>query len=97
MMAAKIDRCYDYKDHLTVLDRTKIFNKEKSELLNEDPRKIKIWIKMAERMIRVHIREVKRISREKDMMEQYFKWHPPDIPTDCIEESAASGSTIHIG
>jgi hypothetical protein len=53
-MAAKIDRCYNYRDHLIVLDRIKIFTKEKSELLTKDPRQIKIWIKMAERMIRVH-------------------------------------------
>jgi hypothetical protein len=52
---------------------------------------------MAERMIRVHKWEVKRISREKDMMEQYFKWHPPDRTTVCIQASAASGSTIRIG
>jgi hypothetical protein len=96
-MEAKIERCYTYRDHLTVQDRSKIFPKEKAELLKEDPRQIKIWLKMAERIIRVHKREVAKTSREKEMMEQYFKWHPPDRTHNCIRKSAASGSTIQIG
>jgi hypothetical protein len=51
---------------------------------------------MAEHIVRVHKWEVKRYHREKAMMEQYFKWHPPDKTTDCIE-SAVTGSTIRIG
>jgi hypothetical protein len=77
-MEAKVARLYEYRNHLTILDRNRIFTKEKSELIIDDPRQIKTWIQMAERIIRVHKREVKRIHREKVMMEQYFKWHPPD-------------------
>jgi hypothetical protein len=95
-MEAKVERIYEYQTHLNILDRNKVFTKEKSELIKDDPRQIKTWIQMAERIIRVHKREVKRIHRKKTMMEQYFKWHPPDKTTVCTE-SAASGSTIRIG
>jgi hypothetical protein len=77
-MEAKVARLYEYRNHLNILDRNKIFTKEKSELIIDEPRQIKTWIQMEERIIRVHKREVKRIHREKVMMEQYFKWHPPD-------------------
>jgi hypothetical protein len=77
-MEAKVERLYEYRNHLNILDRNKLFTKEKSELIKDDPRQIKTWIQMAERIVKVHKWEVKRIHREKAMMEQYFKWHPPN-------------------
>jgi hypothetical protein len=52
---------------------------------------------MAEHITQIHKREVAKTSKEKEMMEQYFKWHPPDRTHNCIRQSAASGSTIQIG
>jgi hypothetical protein len=46
--------------------------------MKKDPRFIKAWLKLSERFIRTNKNEAKHHSQEKGMMEQYFKWHPPN-------------------
>jgi hypothetical protein len=96
-MEAKINRCYMMKDKLQIQDRGKVFVKEKDELLREDATTIKNWIKLAEKMIRISKREEKTARRAKAMMEQYFKWHPPDRKHSHTRNSMGSRSTIHVG
>jgi hypothetical protein len=96
-MEAKIHRCYLMKEKINFQDRARIFAKEEEELLREDPTTIKNWLKIAEKMIRITKREAKASAREKNMMEQYFKWHPPDRTTHHASNSMGSGSTIHVG
>jgi ribonuclease HI len=96
-LMAKIERCYSFKDRVKAQDRNKIFTKEKAELLQEQPNVIKNWIRMAENLIRIHRRENKQANNRNQMMEQYFKWHPPDSIEDHISNDVESGSTIHVG
>jgi hypothetical protein len=96
-MEAKINRCYMMKDKLRIQDRGKVFVKEKDELLREDATTIKNWLTLAEKMIRISKREEKTARRAKAMMEQYFKWHPPDRNHSHTRNSMGSGSTIHVG
>jgi hypothetical protein len=96
-MEAKIHRCYRMKDMLRFQDRERLFTKNEEELLREDPTTVKNWLKIAEKMIRITRRETKARTREKNMMEQYFKWHPPDRTSHHASNSVGSGSTIHVG
>jgi hypothetical protein len=96
-LEAKLDQCYSYRDRMPITDRARIFTKEKESILQEDEKHIKTWIKMAERMIQVTKREDKRHRHEATMMEQYFKWHPPDSKHSCSHPRTGSGSTIHVG
>jgi hypothetical protein len=96
-MEAKITRCYQHKDKLRIQDRVKIFTKEQDELLQEDSVLIKNWLRIAEKAIRISKQEARAVQREKSMMEQYFKWHPPDRMGRHTRNSMGSGSTIHVG
>jgi hypothetical protein len=96
-LEAKIHRCYMMKDKLQHQDRERIFDKGESELLREAPTTIMNWLKIAEKMIWISKRETKARQREKNMMEQYFKWHPPDRALNHASNSMGSGSTIHVG
>jgi hypothetical protein len=73
----KVESCYQYEEKLSITDRQRIFYKDREELRNEDHRFIKAWQKVARRIIRVSKLECAKQYREKTMMEQYFKWHPP--------------------
>jgi hypothetical protein len=46
--------------------------------MEDDPRTIKTWVKIAERIIRTSKKEHRRQKGQREMMEQYFKWHPPE-------------------
>jgi hypothetical protein len=73
----QVENCYKHEEKLSVTDRQKIFYKDIEELRSEDHRFIKAWLKIARRIIRVSKLENAKQYREKIMMEQYFKWHPP--------------------
>jgi hypothetical protein len=96
-LEAKIKRCFDYKDKLKASDRQKIFDKSKEELMQEHPTTIRNWIKMVESVIQVDRREKNKRTKGNAMMEQYFKWHPPDKVASRVSNNAESGSTIHVG
>jgi hypothetical protein len=96
-MEAKIHRCYLMKEKLRLQDQERLFAKEEEDLLQEDPTTVKNWLTIAEKMIRITKRETKARTREKNMMEQYFKWHPPDRTLHHASNSMGSGSTIHVG
>jgi hypothetical protein len=73
----QVENCYKHEEKLSVTDRQKIFYKDIEELRSEDHRFIKAWLKIARRIIRVSKLKNAKQYREKIMMEQYFKWHPP--------------------
>jgi hypothetical protein len=64
-LEAKLNRCYAHLDRMSAANRDRIFTKDKAEILQEDEKYIKTWIKMAERMIRVSKREEKHHVNEK--------------------------------
>jgi hypothetical protein len=74
----KVRYCYEQQYIMPIDDWRRLFQKTKDEKLREDPRNIQAWIWMAEKIIRTNKRENKRIMGQKKMMEQYFKWNPPD-------------------
>jgi hypothetical protein len=87
-LEARIDRCYTFHDELMLQDRSKIFYKSKEELLQEDPRYITAWLRISERIIRIHRKEKKKTTKERTMMEQYFKWHPPERSGKKVKPTA---------
>jgi hypothetical protein len=80
-LRTKVDRYYQYAEKLTVTDRQKLFQKEKEELISEDPRYINAWLKLAARIIRASKRETSKLMyREQTLMEKFFNWNPVNRP-----------------
>jgi ribonuclease HI len=75
-LAERVARCYEYQDHLQISDREKIFTRDKNQLMKEEPRFIKAWIKIAEGIIKIAKNEKNKQSQERNMMETYFQWQP---------------------
>jgi hypothetical protein len=75
-LLARVDKCYEHKDRLQYNDRNKLFTRDKEVLMTEDPRHIKAWLRLSERIIRVSKREENTQRFAKTMMEQYFTWKP---------------------
>jgi hypothetical protein len=50
-LEARVARCYEFEYKLRVEDRTKIFYKTQDEILQEDARYVRAWIKLCERII----------------------------------------------
>jgi hypothetical protein len=64
-LEAKIELCYAHLDRMSATNQDHIFIKDKAEILQEDKKYIKTWIRMAEQKIRVSKREEKRHINEK--------------------------------
>jgi hypothetical protein len=79
-LIARVNKCYEHKDKLQFHDRSKLFSKEKENLMNDDSKYIKSWLRLSERIIRVSKREESTQLFEKTMMEQYFTWKPAKKP-----------------
>lgn len=75
-LETRVSRCYEYQYKLRVVDREKIFHKPQEELLREDARYIKAWIKLCERIIRAYKKETEETTSKGRFMENYFKWKP---------------------
>jgi hypothetical protein len=73
----QVESCHQHEEKLSITDRQRIFYKDIEELRTEDHQFIKAWLKITRRIIRVSKLEFAKQYREKTMMEQYFKWHPP--------------------
>jgi hypothetical protein len=74
----KVYDCYDWENKLPIDDRRRIFQTSKEEKLKEDPRNIKTWIRLANRIIQTNKHELKKEQGQRKLMENYFKWNPPD-------------------
>jgi hypothetical protein len=75
----RVQRCYDFKSQLRHTDQQKLFKLEHTEMMQEDPQKIKAWTRVAERIIKTSKREQEQTTNQQGkFMEQYFKWHPPE-------------------
>jgi hypothetical protein len=64
-LAARLERCYQYQSQLRAQDRNKIFYKTIDEIKQEDPRLIQSWLKLCERLIRIHKKEAKKPNKMK--------------------------------
>jgi hypothetical protein len=73
----RVRRCYEYKPLLMLEDRDKVFYKEESDLINEDHRYIKSWLRLAERTIRMAKKENTPQLNSRRLMENFFNWKPP--------------------
>jgi hypothetical protein len=73
----RVIRCYSKQNDKAASDRTKNFYKERELLMQEDARYSKAWLRFSERIIKTNKLESKKNRKEKALMEQYFKWHPP--------------------
>jgi hypothetical protein len=79
----RVLHCYEQQYIMPIDDRQRLFQKSKEEKLNEDPRSIKTWLRMADKIIRTNKRENKQRTGQRRMMDQYFKWNPPDPRKPC--------------
>jgi hypothetical protein len=75
-LTTRLERCYQYQSQLRVRDQNKIFYKTIDEIKQEDPRLIQSWLKICERLIRIHKKEAKKPNQMKTMMEQFVQWKP---------------------
>jgi hypothetical protein len=72
----RIRKYYEMKDLLEQQDKEKIFYKELDELIQEDSRYLKAWLKLAQRIFSAAKREQVRPRNERKLMETYFAWRP---------------------
>jgi hypothetical protein len=79
-LIARVERCYQYQQQLKTADRDKIFYKTQEEMMKEDPRYIQSWLKLSERIIRIHKKEANKPNKAQHMMEQYVQWRPSAHP-----------------
>jgi hypothetical protein len=79
-LIARVERCYQYQQQLKTADRDKIFYKTQEEMMKEDPRYIQSWLKLSERIIRIHKKEANKPNKARHMMEQYVQWRPSAHP-----------------
>jgi hypothetical protein len=73
----RIRRCYESKFLLTREDQDKVFYKEEKNLIHEDHRFIKAWLRLAERTIRTAKKEAEPTMNSRRLMETFFRWKPP--------------------
>jgi hypothetical protein len=73
----RVQKFYDMRGTLDSSDREKIFYKDMEEILNEDSRYIKAWLKLAQRAFSAAKKEYAKPRTEQKFMEQYFAWGPP--------------------
>jgi hypothetical protein len=66
-LAGRVGRCYN-RDVLNIDDRNKIFTKEYNAMMQEDPRFITAWLRLAEWIIRALRKENKLKIRARKMM-----------------------------
>jgi hypothetical protein len=74
----KVNQCYECQYILPINDRQRIFQTSREDKLQEEPRNIKSWIRMANRIIQTNKQELKKEQGQRKLMENYFKWNPPD-------------------
>jgi hypothetical protein len=59
-------------------DQDKVFYREADDLLKEDHRYIKSWLRLTERTLRIAKKETEKNSNSRQMMENFFRWKPPE-------------------
>jgi hypothetical protein len=77
-LSAQVSGCYQRMDMMKISDRDRVFTKTQAELLEENPQYIKAWVRLATRILRTCKKEQQQKKGQRTMMEQYFKWNPPE-------------------
>jgi hypothetical protein len=67
---------YEKMDQLDTTDRDKIFYKDLENMLQEDSRFIKAWLKLAQRAFTTAKKERAIPGNSQKLMETYFSWKP---------------------
>jgi hypothetical protein len=92
----RVQRCYDYQNQLRTSDQQKLFKLEYNEMILEDPQKIQAWTRVVESIIRTSKREQKpSTSLQGQLMENYFKWQPPDGKTKRVRSKQRQKQDLH--
>jgi hypothetical protein len=65
------------RETLDRTDREKIFYKDMEEIIKENTRYIKAWLKLAHRTFSAAKKERAKPRNEQKFMEQYFAWGSP--------------------
>jgi hypothetical protein len=73
----KVQKFYKMQETLDRTDREKIFYKDMEEIIKEDTRYIKAWLKLAHWTFSAAKKERAKPRNEQKFMEQYFAWGPP--------------------
>jgi hypothetical protein len=72
----RVCKYYEMKDLLEHNDKEKIFYKDLEEMLQEDTRYLKAWLKLAQRVFSVAKRDQAKPRNKRKLMDTYFKWKP---------------------
>jgi hypothetical protein len=62
---------------LTREDQDRVFYREVDDLIQEDHRYIKSWLRLAERTICMAKKEVRTKTNSQQLIETFFQWKPP--------------------
>jgi hypothetical protein len=73
----RVQKFFEMRESLVSSDREKIFYKDMDEIIKEDTRYIKAWLKLAHRIYSAAKKEREKPRNEQKLMEQYFAWGPP--------------------
>jgi hypothetical protein len=77
-MQHRVRQYYEKSAQLDINDREKIFYKDAEDMLSEDNRYIRAWLKLAQRTFSAAKRERAKPSNERKLMETFFAWKPPE-------------------
>jgi hypothetical protein len=83
------------KEMLDITDREKIFYKDLEEMLVEDTRYIKAWLKIAQRTFAAAKKEQNKPRNERKLMEHYFAWQPPMKHRSCNTKTPRAPDETH--
>jgi hypothetical protein len=77
----RVQQYYERKETLSTTNKEKIFYKDVQDMLQEDSRYIKAWLKIAQRVFSAHRKEQSKPQHEQKLMEAYFGWKPSQTTT----------------
>jgi hypothetical protein len=89
----RVCKYYETRDLLEHGDQEKIFYKDLEDMLHEDNRYLKAWLKLAQRAFSVAKREQVKPRDERKLMETYFNWRPAKTARRQAKEQRAPDET----
>jgi hypothetical protein len=89
----RVCKYYEMRDLLEHGDREKIFYKDLDDMLNEDARYLKAWLKLAQRVFSMARKEQAKTRDERKMMDTYFNWRPAKTTQRNAKEQRAPDDT----
>jgi hypothetical protein len=94
-LESRVRKIFENAHMLENQDRHKIFYKSIDEMLLEDSRYLKAWIKMAQRVMAAAKKEAKVPRNAQKLMESYFSWKQSKAAKTTATDEPRSSAVQH--